>query len=109
MVLTITGWFLRKRLESSRLFLRIMVYAIPLPYMACALGWTVTELGRQPWLVYGLMKTAEGVSPVSASQVAISLVAFTLVYLILGIVAFTLMAKYSCKGPQMNPQGQPEE
>jgi cytochrome d ubiquinol oxidase subunit I len=104
MFLTIAGWFLRKKIESQRLYLKVMLYAIPLPYIACALGWTVTEMGRQPWLVYGLMKTAEGVSPVSASQVAVSLVSFTLVYLILGIVAFSLMAKYARKGPQLKPQ-----
>lgn len=104
MLLTIVGWFLRKKIESQRLYLNVMLYAIPLPYIACALGWTVTEVGRQPWLVYGLMKTAEGVSPVSATQVAVSLVAFTLVYLILGIVAFSLMARYARKGPQLTPQ-----
>ncbi len=59
-------------------------HTLPVP------GWTVVEMGRQPWLVYGLMKTADGVSPVAASQVAVSLVAFTLVYLVLGIVAFLL-------------------
>jgi cytochrome bd ubiquinol oxidase subunit I len=103
MFLTIAGWFLRKKIESQRLYLKIILYSIPLPYIACALGWTVTEVGRQPWLVYGLMKTADGVSPVAASQVAISLVAITLLYLVLGIVAFSLMAKFARKGPQMKP------
>jgi cytochrome d ubiquinol oxidase subunit I len=104
MLLTIVGWFLRKKIESQRLYLNVMLYAIPLPYIACALGWTVTEVGRQPWLVYGLMKTAEGVSPVSASQVAVSLIAFTLVYLILGSVAFSMIARYARKGPRLKPQ-----
>ena len=106
MLLTTVGWFLRKKLDSKRLYLKVMLYSMPLPYIACALGWTVTEVGRQPWIVYGLMKTANGVSPVSASQVAISLVAFTLVYLVLGIVAFSLMAKYARKGPQLTPHTQ---
>jgi cytochrome d ubiquinol oxidase subunit I len=106
MLLTIVGWFFRKKLESKRLYLKVMLYSMPLPYIACALGWTVTEVGRQPWIVYGLMKTANGVSPVSASQVAVSLVAFTLVYLVLGIVAFSLMAKYARKGPQLTPHTQ---
>lgn len=106
MLLSIVGWFLRKRLSSSRLYLKAMVYTIPLPYIASALGWTVTEVGRQPWLVYGLMKTPQGVSPVAASQVAISLVGFTLVYLVLGIVAFSLMAKYARKGPQLSRQAE---
>jgi cytochrome bd ubiquinol oxidase subunit I len=106
MLLTLIGFFVRKKLEVNRLYLRIMLYAIPLPYIACALGWTVTEMGRQPWLVYGLMKTTDGVSPVSASQVAVSLVAFTLVYLVLGVVAFSLMAKFARKGPQLTPHAQ---
>jgi cytochrome d ubiquinol oxidase subunit I len=104
MLLTIVGWFLRKKIESQRFYLNVMLYAIPLPYIACALGWTVTEVGRQPWLVYGLMKTAEGVSPVSAAQVAVSLIAFTLVYLILGIVAFSMIARYARKGPRLKLQ-----
>jgi cytochrome d ubiquinol oxidase subunit I len=109
MLLTIVGWFLRKKIETKRLYLKVMLYAIPLPYIACALGWTVTEMGRQPWLVYGLMKTADGVSPVSASQVAVSLVAFTLVYLVLGIVAFSLMANHARKGPKLTPLAQSAE
>ena len=100
-LIMIVAWFKRNRLESSPLLLRIMLYAIPFPYIACAFGWTVTELGRQPWIVYGLMKTTDAVSPVAASQVAISLVAFVLVYSLLGIAAFTLMARSARQGPQL--------
>jgi cytochrome bd ubiquinol oxidase subunit I len=99
-LLTIVAWFRRKKLESSPLLLRIMLYAIPFPYVACALGWTVTELGRQPWIVYGLMKTSDAVSPVAASQVGISLTAFILVYSLLGVAAFGLMARSARQGPQ---------
>jgi cytochrome d ubiquinol oxidase subunit I len=102
-LLTLVGWFLRNKIGSQRLYLKVMLYVIPLPYIACALGWTVTETGRQPWLVYGLIKTADGISPIAASQVAVSLATFTLVYLVLGIVAFSLMAKYARKGPQLAP------
>lgn len=98
-LLTIVGWFLRKRIESSRLYLKIMFYAIPLPYIACAFGWTVTEVGRQPWIVYGLMRTSQAVSPVAASQVALSLAAFIVVYTLIGLIAFTLMARAVRKGP----------
>jgi cytochrome d ubiquinol oxidase subunit I len=98
-LLTVAGWFLRNRLESSPLYLKIMVYAIPLPYIACAFGWTVTEVGRQPWIVYGLMRTSQAVSPVAASQVALSLPAFIIVYTIIGLIAFTLMAQAARKGP----------
>ncbi len=98
-LLTVVGWFLRKRIASSRLYLKIMFYAIPLPYIACAFGWTVTEVGRQPWIVYGLMRTSQAVSPVAASQVALSLAAFIVVYTLIGLIAFTLMARAVRKGP----------
>jgi cytochrome bd ubiquinol oxidase subunit I len=99
LLLTIIGWFKRRSLETSPVFLKTMIYAIPLPYIACALGWTVTEVGRQPWIVYGLMKTADAASPVSTVQVAVSLIAFTIVYTLLGITAFYLIARHARKGP----------
>jgi len=98
-LLTIVAWFRRNKLESSPLLLRIMLYAIPFPYITCALGWTVTELGRQPWIVYGLMKTTDAVSPVAASQVGVSLAAFIVVYSLLGAAAFILMARNARQGP----------
>ncbi len=60
----------------------------------------LTEVGRQPWVVYGLMKTSQAVSPIAASQVGISLAAFVVVYTILGIIAFRLMLDQARKGPQ---------
>jgi len=99
-LLMVITWFKRNNLESSPRLLRILLYAIPLPYVTCALGWTVTELGRQPWIVYGFMKTTDAVSPIAASQVGISLVAFVLVYSLLGITAFALMARSARQGPQ---------
>ena len=99
LLLAIIGWFKRRTLEKSALFLKIMIYAMPLPYIACAMGWTVTEVGRQPWIVYGLMKTADAASPVSAVQVGVSLVAFTVVYTVLGVTAFYLIARHARKGP----------
>ncbi len=108
LLLTVVGWFKRKKLEESPLYLKAMVYAIPLPYVACSLGWTVTEVGRQPWIVYGLMKTADGASPVSTTQVGLSLAAFTIVYTLIGIVAFYLIAKFARKGPVF-PQNQRAE
>jgi cytochrome bd ubiquinol oxidase subunit I len=98
-LLAIIGWFLRRRLEYYPFYLKIMVFAIPLPYITCAFGWTVTELGRQPWIVYGLMKTSQAVSPVAVSQVAVSLLAFVLVYSLIGLLAFSLMAQTARKGP----------
>lgn len=80
-------------------FLKVMLYAIPLPYVAIQLGWIVTEMGRQPWAVYGLMRTADAVSKtVTPGQVWLSLAGFTLFYGALGVVDVWLLAKYAKKG-----------
>jgi cytochrome bd ubiquinol oxidase subunit I len=91
---------LRGRLEKSPRFLRLVLLVIPLPYIAIQFGWLVTEIGRQPWLVYGLMKTSAGVSAsLRSSQVVVSLIGFTLVYGLLAIVDIYLLVKYSKRGP----------
>ena len=100
MLLTIIGWFKRNRLVESPGYLKIMLWSIPLPYIAIELGWVLAEVGRQPWIVYGLMKTSDAVSPVARSQVLISLIAFILVYSFLGAVGFYLIAKNAKKGPE---------
>jgi len=85
---------------DSRLFLKIMVFAIPAPYIAQQLGWLVSELGRQPWIVYGVMKTADAVSKsISTTQVALSLLGFTVLYGVLGAIDIYLLVKYAKKGP----------
>jgi cytochrome d ubiquinol oxidase subunit I len=99
-IVTIIGWFKRNRLIDSPKFLKLMLLSIPLPYVACELGWIVAEVGRQPWIVYGLMKTADAVSPIATSQVLISLIAFIVVYGLLGAVGFYLIAKNALKGPE---------
>jgi len=102
-LLTVVGWFKRNKLMESPLYLKAMMFAIPLPYLAIQLGWVVTELGRQPWIVYGLFRTADGASPVAASQVAVSLVAFILVYGLLGAAGFYLIYQKAVKGPDVAP------
>ena len=102
-LLAIVGWLRRNKLESSGLYLRAMVWAIPLPYIAIEAGWTLAEVGRQPWIVYGLMKTSDAVSPIAVSQVATSLIGFVVVYTILGISAFYMMFKYARRGPEPAP------
>ena len=76
-----------------------MLFAIPLPYIAIQSGWIVTEVGRQPWIVYKLMKTSDAVSPIATSQVLPSLIAFILVYSLLGSVAYYLIFQFARKGP----------
>ena len=97
--LTLYGWIRRNKLMESPNYLKIMLYAIPLPYIASEAGWAVAEVGRQPWVVYGLMRTADAVSPISGSQVMVSLVAFVVVYSLLGAAAFYLIGKYARRGP----------
>ncbi len=102
-LLTVVGWFKRNQLAASPGYLKVMLYALPLPYIALQAGWIVTEVGRQPWIVYGLMKTSDAVSPIAASQVGVSLGAFILVYSLLGAAAFFLMGRYARLGPQPAP------
>jgi len=99
-LLTLYGWLRRNRLAHSPRFLKILVWSIPLPYIVCAAGWTVTEMGRQPWIVYGLMKTADAVSPVAPQQVAFSLTAFVVIYSLVALVALFTMIRYARRWPE---------
>ncbi len=80
-----------------------MLWAIPLPYIALQAGWIVTEVGRQPWIVYNLMRTKDSVSPIAASQVGLSLFAMVAVYTLLGAAGFYLIIKHIRKGPEPAP------
>ena len=99
-LLMIYGWIKRKQLVDNPLYLKIMLFSIPLPYIATELGWVLAEVGRQPWIVYGLMRTSEAVSPVAATQVWTTLIGFILVYGLLGAVGFYLIAKKAMAGPE---------
>ena len=90
----------KNTLERYPIFLKLLVFAIPLPYLANQLGWIVAEMGRQPWIVYGVMKTSDAVSKsISVSQVVFSLIGFVLLYTLLGAVDIYLLVKYAKKGP----------
>jgi cytochrome d ubiquinol oxidase subunit I len=99
-ILCIIGWFKRNRLMESPRYLKVMLWSIPLPYIASELGWVLAEVGRQPWIVYGLLKTQNAASPVAGLQVMTSLIAFVLVYGLLGTVGFYLIIKNIQKGPE---------
>jgi cytochrome d ubiquinol oxidase subunit I len=87
-------------LEQYPLFLKLLVFTIPLPYLANQFGWIVAEMGRQPWIVYGIMKTADGVSKsITVGQVIGSLVGFVLLYGLLGAIDIYLLMKFARKGP----------
>ncbi|MEN6441701.1 MAG: cytochrome ubiquinol oxidase subunit I [Syntrophobacter sp.] len=108
--ITIAGWAYRNTITEKPLLLKAFVYSIPLPYIACEMGWMLAEVGRQPWVVYGVMKTSDAVSPIAASQVGISLGAFFIIYTFLGLAAFYLMGSHARKGPtDLAPAGGAEE
>lgn len=79
-MMTMSGWLKRNRLTESPGYLKLVLYSIPLPYAAAGLGWVLAEVGRQPRIVYGIMKTSDAVSPVGTSQVLTTFVAFIVVY-----------------------------
>lgn len=84
------------QLENNAWFLKLLTPALLLPYIANSCGWLLTELGRQPWIVFGLMKTADAVSPnVPAGTVLASLIGFAVVYGALIVVDVYLLAKYA--------------
>ena len=87
---------LRKRLEKMRWVLWVLPFAIALPYLANSTGWLMTEMGRQPWIVFGVMKTASAVSPnVGWGSVLTSLIVFTLLYGALAVADVYLLQKYA--------------
>jgi cytochrome d ubiquinol oxidase subunit I len=97
LMILVSAWGLwlswRKRMVKSRWFVRVALAGIALPILANASGWIFTEAGRQPWIVYGLMETAKGVSTVSAADVAGTLAAFVAVYSILAVLAAVLVVR----------------
>jgi cytochrome d ubiquinol oxidase subunit I len=91
---------MKGQFESKPRYLKLLIPAIALPYIANTSGWLMTELGRQPWIVYGLKKTADAVSPnVSTGTVLFSVVGFTLLYGVLMVADVYLLAKYA-KNPE---------
>ncbi|MET0974735.1 MAG: cytochrome ubiquinol oxidase subunit I [Leifsonia sp.] len=101
-------WVTRKgRLPKNRWVWRAAIWAFPLSLGAMIMGWIFTEMGRQPWIVFSLLKTEDGVSPnVTGVEVLVSLVAFTLVYGALAVVEFLLIKRAAQKGPA--PIGEPD-
>jgi cytochrome d ubiquinol oxidase subunit I len=89
----------RRQLWHKRWLLWIFVGAIALPYIANTAGWILTEIGRQPWLVFGQLKTADGITPnANAGMVLTSLIMFIVLYSVLAAVDVFLLAKVSRKG-----------
>jgi cytochrome bd ubiquinol oxidase subunit I len=90
----------KNRLERTRPALWVLMLAFPFPYIATTAGWMTAELGRQPWLVYGLMRTSEGNSHrVSAGNVAFSTLGFMGLYVVLGLLFVFLVLRAVARGP----------
>ena len=88
------------RLPTRRWFWRAAMLGVALPLLGNSFGWIFTEMGRQPWVVYGTLRTADGVSPsVSTAAVVTSLVVFTVLYGVLAVIEVGLMVKYAKAGP----------
>jgi cytochrome d ubiquinol oxidase subunit I len=96
------AFLVRKKLDNYPLLLKALPFCIPLPYFALWAGWTLTEVGRQPWIVYGLMRTSDAVSPIGTGEVGFTLVLMTILYALLGAVGIWLMVKLAKKGPEDN-------
>ena len=97
----------RKKLADSLWFRRAALCGIALPFIANTAGWVMTEVGRQPWIVYGVMLTAKGVSGVTVADVATTLAAFVLIYTALGVTEAALMTR-SARRPLDEPDADPE-
>jgi cytochrome bd ubiquinol oxidase subunit I len=105
LLMLLSVWSLwRGRLYQSKSLLWALMLALPFPYIATTAGWMTAELGRQPWLIYGLMRTADGVSPrVSAGNGLFTLIGFMGLYFVLGILFLFLVHREIERGPGSAP------
>ncbi|WNY24493.1 cytochrome ubiquinol oxidase subunit I [Methanolapillus millepedarum] len=97
-------YFVRKdktmQSRNAKRYIKLMLYSIPLPYLAIMLGWVVAEVGRQPWIVYDLFRTSDAVSPIPAVQIIFSMGLLVLFYLILFVLDVYLLRKSIIAGPE---------
>jgi cytochrome bd ubiquinol oxidase subunit I len=91
----------RGRLVRNRAMLWVLMLAFPFPYIANTAGWLTAELGRQPWVVFGLMRTAAGASPMVHSGTALfTLIGFAGIYFVLGVLFLYLVGREIAHGPR---------
>lgn len=108
LIVALYAWYLHRKgkiLESPR-FLKLLLWMIPVPYIATNMGWMVAEVGRQPWTVYGLMRTADSVSLVALGDVIVGLAIIVVVYTLLIALDIYLMARYAKAGPAVMDERQ---
>jgi cytochrome bd ubiquinol oxidase subunit I len=96
----------RRKLFTSRWMLWVLMLAIPFPYIANTAGWFTAELGRQPWLIYGILRTSEGNSPlVSSGNILFTIIGFAGMYTVMGLLYFVLMVREVARGPEEAVEG----
>ncbi|MDR1701453.1 MAG: cytochrome ubiquinol oxidase subunit I [Sporomusaceae bacterium] len=101
---------LKNKLTEANCFLTLLLWSLPLPYLANTAGWFVSEAGRQPWLVVGLQTAAQGISVnVTAGEIWLSMIGFTVIYLTLAGIAVYLATKQIAKGPGNTTKSEAEE
>ncbi|SEQ14396.1 cytochrome d ubiquinol oxidase subunit I [Lentzea xinjiangensis] len=108
MALVVASWLtlpllIRDAVIRLRFPLHLMVIGIPLPFAAAIFGWLFREIGRQPWLVQGLLRTEDAVSHVDASQILLSLIVFTSLFALLAVTDWVLIARAVRRGPDVTP------
>jgi cytochrome d ubiquinol oxidase subunit I len=92
------------RLTRTRAALWVLMLAFPFPYIATTAGWITAELGRQPWIVYGIMRTADGVSPmVHSGTTLFTLIGFCGLYFVLGVLFLFMIGREIAHGPDIAP------
>ena len=96
----------RRRLDRYRWLLWVAVLAIPTPWIAAECGWIVAELGRQPWVIEGVLPTAAAVSSLGATTVLMTIIGFVLIYTVLFVIEMQLMLRAIRKGPEPDTQPQ---
>lgn len=107
LLMAIAGWLLwRGKLYGARWLLWPILLSFPLPYIANTAGWMTAEIGRQPWLVYGLLRTSQGPSPhVGAGNSLFTLLGFLGMYALLSVLWIVLLYTFIQKGPEDRPEG----
>jgi cytochrome d ubiquinol oxidase subunit I len=98
------------RVELPKWTWNTAIWAAPIGLLAISIGWMFTEMGRQPWIVFSLMKTADGVSPgITGLDVLISIVVFTLIYGVLAVVEFGILRRAIAAGPDVLVENQADD
>lgn len=103
-------WFLwRKRLSQQQWFLKLCIFSAPSGFLAILAGWIVTEVGRQPYVVYGLLRTADAVSPVTRNAVGLSLIVYLTVYSVVFSAGLYYLLAVARRGPDGDDQADAQE